>query len=240
MSKLFTEICKRHLGGEYIFNAQTFQKGNKETRQELYYLYKSNIIRLAEYDNQIGFALSPIGIESQDFLNLSNYEYVQKDKINYLTEKEFFKKDKMRLETEFDYILDTFKISNWEHKVEMAVGLNLCAYPVFRLIRPKKGAYSFVCFDNQWFLSKRDFTKTLNYDRNIDNNKLQISSIFMSFASITINKNDVLTILDKLKTNRVDFILCEMTDKIIPIMQEATKLEVTDVWIEPKNYSLYW
>lgn len=237
--KLFKKICQRHIEGDYIFDVSTFKE--KDIKSYLYKLYHSKIIQLARHEDKFGFALSEIGLETPDFLVMSNYERQNND-IIYLSEKEFFNQHEEWLNKEFDYLLDIFKL-DWEHSVELIIGGDLCSYPIFKLVRPKIGSYEYILFDNKWFLKAPQFRDVLNLsNRNLPQTMQEGVSIITQHSHLTqmYDKNRVLTILDTARGARADFILCEMTEKIIPIMEEAKRIEVSDVWIEPKIPNFYW
>lgn len=236
--KLFKKICQRHIEGDYIFDVSTFKE--KDIRDYLYKLYRGKIIQLARHENKFGFALSQIGLETPDFLTISDYEQ-QDNNIIYLSEKEFFKQQEEQLNKEFDYLLDVFKL-DWKHSVKIVRGSDLCAYPMFELVRPKVGSYQYVLFDNKWFLGATQFRGALNLMRK-NNLGIAQDGITMMTAPFLLtqmyDKDTALTVLDEAAGARADFILCEMTEKIIPIMEETKRIEVADVWIEPKISYLY-
>lgn len=238
-NKLFRRICKRHIEGDYIFDVSTFKE--KDIKSYLYKLYHSKIIQLARHEDKFGFALSEIGLETPDFLIMSNYERQNND-IIYLSEKEFFNQHEEWLNKEFDYLLRTFDL-DWEHSVELIIGSDLCSYPIFKLVRPKIGSYEYILFDNKWFLKAPQFRDVLNLsNRNLPQTMQEGVSIITQHSHLTqmYDKNRVLTILDTARGTRADFVLCEMTEKIIPIMEETKRIEVSDVWIEPKIPNFYW
>lgn len=236
--KLLKKICQRHIEGDYIFDVLTFKE--KDIKSYLYKLYHSKIIQLARYENKFGFALSEIGLETPDFLVMSNYGQQNND-IIYLSEKEFFKQHEEWLNKEFDYLLDIFKL-DWKHSVKLVRGSDLCSYPMFELVRPKIGSYQYILFDDKWFLGATQFRNVLNLTRKVHLGIYQegITMITPPFLLTQMYSKDMaLTILDKAAGTRADLILCEMAEKIIPIMEETKRIEVADVWIEPKAYNFH-
>lgn len=238
--KLFKKICQRHIEGDYIFDVSTFKE--RDIRDYLYKLYRGGLIQLARHENKFGFALSQIGLETPDFLTMSDYGQQDNTDIIYLSKKEFFQQQEEWLNKEFDYLLKTFNL-DWEHSVELIIGSDLCSYPIFKLVRPKIGSYEYILFDNKWFLKAPQFRDVLNLTaRNLPQTMQEGISIITQHSHLTqiYDKDRVLTILDTARGARADFILCEMTEKIIPIMEEAKRIEVSDVWIEPKIPNFYW
>lgn len=238
--KLFEKICKRHIEGDYILDVSTFKE--RDIRDYLYKLYRGGLIQLARHEDKFGFALSQIGLETPDFLTMSDYGQQDNTDIIYLSKKEFFQQQEEWLNKEFDYLLKTFDL-DWEHSVELITGNDLCSYPIFKLIRPKIGSYEYILFDNKWFLKAPQFRDVLNLsNRNLPQTMQEGISIITQHSHLTqmYDKNRVLTILDTARGTRADFVLCEMTEKIIPIMEETKRIEVSDVWIESKIPNFYW